>query len=133
MLLLLYSSQLSSLKSQRVNHHFPLIYHKLIILYAFEGYILQKVPPGKWLGMNVILWGTAVAFTAAVENYRGLLVCRILLGVFEAAMPPCLMLITGEESMSFLSPSTGSLKLLPQECGIRSRKAPVDLTFGFAD
>ncbi|KIM92204.1 hypothetical protein PILCRDRAFT_298 [Piloderma croceum F 1598] len=74
---------------------FPLIYYTPIILYTFEGYILQKVPAGKWLGMNVILWGTAVASTAAVENYRGLLACRILLGVFEAAMPPCLMLITG--------------------------------------
>src|ERR1700733_163725 len=80
-------------------HHFSLIYHTPIILYTFEGYILQKVPPGKWLGLNVILWGTPVASTGAVENYRGLLACRILLGVFEAAVAPCLMLITGEDSV----------------------------------
>jgi hypothetical protein len=62
----------------------------------FEGYILQKVLPGKWLRLNVILWGMAVASTGTVENHCGLL----------------------EESMSSLSPSTGSLRLLPQECGI---------------
>ncbi|KAJ7704498.1 putative MFS transporter [Mycena rosella] len=58
------------------------------------GYIVQKVRPGKWLGMNIILWGVVTACTAAVTNYRGLLVCRILLGILEAATPPCLMLIT---------------------------------------
>jgi MFS family permease len=60
------------------------------------GYILQKVPVGKWLGMNVILWGIVTASIASVKNYHGLLVCRVLLGVFEAATSPCLMLIIGE-------------------------------------
>jgi len=35
-----------------------------------------------------------------VTNYHGLLACRILLGVFEASVPPCLMLITGETRWS---------------------------------
>ena len=70
-----------------------------MIINTFEAYILQKVPTGKWLGMNVILWGLAVTCTAAVNNYAGLLACRILVGVFEASMPPCLMLITGEDSV----------------------------------
>ncbi|KAJ7439499.1 major facilitator superfamily domain-containing protein [Mycena latifolia] len=59
------------------------------------GYIVQKVPPGKWLGANIILWGIVTACTAAVTNYRGLLACRIVIGILEAATPPCLMLITG--------------------------------------
>jgi MFS family permease len=72
---------------------------RLIDHLGFEGYILQRFPPGKWLGLNVILWGIATASTAAVNSYNGLLVCRICVGVFEAAMSPCLMLITGEDSM----------------------------------
>ncbi|KIM92205.1 hypothetical protein PILCRDRAFT_299 [Piloderma croceum F 1598] len=71
------------------------LYIATLITEIPTGYILQKVPPGKWLGMNVILWGMTVGCTAVVKNYHGLLACRILLGVFEAAMPPCLMLITG--------------------------------------
>ncbi|KIM92208.1 hypothetical protein PILCRDRAFT_301 [Piloderma croceum F 1598] len=59
------------------------------------GCILQKIPPGEWLGINVILWGIVTASTATVKNYHGLLACRVLLGLFEAAMSPCLMLITG--------------------------------------
>ncbi|KIM90327.1 hypothetical protein PILCRDRAFT_59629 [Piloderma croceum F 1598] len=59
------------------------------------GYIIQQVPPGKLLGINVILWGIITASTAAVKNYHGLLVCRILLGISEATIQPCLMVITG--------------------------------------
>lgn len=70
-------------------------YISTLIAEVATGYILQKVLPGKWLGVNVILWGLVTASTAAVKNYHGLLACRILLGVFEAAMAPCLMLITG--------------------------------------
>ncbi|KAI9882089.1 MAG: hypothetical protein M1823_006165 [Watsoniomyces obsoletus] len=59
-----------------------------------NGIILQKVPVAKWLGANVVLWGIATACTAAANNYTGLLVARIFLGIFEAAIAPCLMLIS---------------------------------------
>ncbi|KAJ6625090.1 major facilitator superfamily domain-containing protein [Mycena sp. CBHHK59/15] len=59
------------------------------------GYIVQKVRPGKWLGINVILWGLVTACSAAATNYHGMLACRILVGALEAATAPCLMLITG--------------------------------------
>lgn len=55
---------------------------------------LQKIPAGKWLGANVVLWGIATACTAAADNYAGLLAARIFLGIFEAAIAPCLMLIS---------------------------------------
>jgi hypothetical protein len=132
MLPLLYLLQPSWLKFRRVNRHFPSYLSGTNRYLLSEGYILQKVPPGKWLGINIILWGMTVGCTAAVKNYHGLLACRILLGVFEAAMPPCLILITGEDSVSYPSLSAGLFRLLLQECGIRSRKALVDSTFGFA-
>ena len=55
--------------------------------------VLQRVPVAKWLGVNVVLWGIATACTAAAKNYHGLLVARIFLGIFEAAIAPSLMLI----------------------------------------
>lgn len=60
------------------------------------GYILNKVPAGKWLGLNVILWGMTTACTAAAHSYQSLLAARIFLGLFEAAIAPCLILISSQ-------------------------------------
>ncbi|KAL8706571.1 MAG: hypothetical protein Q9201_000384 [Fulgogasparrea decipioides] len=61
-----------------------------------NGIILQRVPVAKWLGTNVILWGIATACTAAAHNYASLLAARIFLGIFEAAIAPCLILISSQ-------------------------------------
>ncbi|KAL8664900.1 MAG: hypothetical protein Q9168_007812 [Polycauliona sp. 1 TL-2023] len=58
--------------------------------------ILQRVPVAKWLGINVILWGIATACTAAAHDYVSLLTARIFLGIFEAAIAPCLILISSQ-------------------------------------
>lgn len=54
------------------------------------------VPAAKWLGINVILWGTATACGAAAHNYQTLLVSRIFLGIFEATIGPSLLLISSQ-------------------------------------
>lgn len=91
-------SLISSRRLQPVGNH---IHRTLDILIFHTAYILQKVPPGKWLGMNVILWGIVTACTASVKSYHGLLASRILLGIFEAALAPCLMLIIGEDLSAY--------------------------------
>ncbi|KAK6516914.1 hypothetical protein TWF506_006798 [Arthrobotrys conoides] len=58
------------------------------------GIILQKLPTAKYLGFSVIMWGITTACTAACHNFTGLLIVRIVLGAFEAAIAPCLILIT---------------------------------------
>lgn len=60
------------------------------------GYILQKVPVAKWLGLNVALWGVCCAAGAGTHNYATLMVSRIFLGIFEAAIAPCLMLLSSQ-------------------------------------
>jgi MFS family permease len=59
-------------------------------------FILSKVPAGRWLGYNVICWGVATACTAAATDYHTLLVARIFLGIFEAPVVPCLVLISSQ-------------------------------------
>ncbi|KAI9776700.1 MAG: hypothetical protein M1839_009427 [Geoglossum umbratile] len=59
-----------------------------------NGVVLQKFPAAKWLGFNVVAWGIACACTAAAYNYTTLLFARIFLGIFEAAIAPCLMLLS---------------------------------------
>lgn len=79
-----------------------------------HAYLIQRFPTAKYLAINVMLWGVMVAgivlpnmivkaaFTdfdcivhSSCSSFGGLIVVRLLLGVFEAASAPCLVLITG--------------------------------------
>ncbi|SCU91197.1 LAMI_0E05072g1_1 [Lachancea mirantina] len=60
-----------------------------------SGFLIQKLPVGKFLGINVTLWGIIVCFHAATKSYPGLMIVRTLLGIFEASVAGCLIQITG--------------------------------------
>jgi MFS family permease len=53
--------------------------------------LLAKVKPGRYLGVITVIWGLITTLTGLVHNYRDLLVCRVLLGVFEAGLFPGLV------------------------------------------
>jgi hypothetical protein len=59
-----------------------------------HGYAMQRLPTAKYLGTAVILWGLVTALTCVCKNYRALVATRVLLGCFEAAVAPSLILIT---------------------------------------
>lgn len=59
-----------------------------------HGYAMQRFPTAKYLGVMVILWGVVVTATAACKSFGSLVATRVLLGVFESAVAPSLMLIT---------------------------------------
>lgn len=59
-----------------------------------HGYGMQRLPTAKYLGTMVTLWGVIVTVTSACQNYGGLVVTRLLLGCFESAVAPSLILIT---------------------------------------
>ncbi|KAI1401141.1 allantoate permease [Hypoxylon fuscum] len=64
---------------------------------AFEfptGYLMQRLPTAKYLGANVILWGLMVTLNSAAKNWAALATLRSLLGCFEAAVAPALILVT---------------------------------------
>lgn len=57
-------------------------------------YLAQRISRlGKYLGVNVMLWGVVLACTAAANSYASLMVIRTLLGIFEAPVAPILVLI----------------------------------------
>lgn len=60
-----------------------------------SGFLIQKLPVAKFLGLNVTLWGMVVCFHAASTNFAGLMIVRTLLGIFEASVAGCLIIITG--------------------------------------
>jgi len=57
---------------------------------------LNKVSARKWLGINVVLWGICTACVGASQNYHSLLATRILVGIFEAAVAPALLLLVSQ-------------------------------------
>ncbi|OQN97274.1 hypothetical protein B0A48_16816 [Cryoendolithus antarcticus] len=59
-------------------------------------FILNKFPAGKWLAINVVGWGIACACTAAAKNYATLVTARVFLGIFEARVVPCMILISSQ-------------------------------------
>ncbi|KAF9888327.1 hypothetical protein FE257_008760 [Aspergillus nanangensis] len=58
------------------------------------GYLMQRLPTAKYLGLNVTLWGLLTTLNCVAKNYLGLIVLRVLLGCFESAVAPALILIT---------------------------------------
>lgn len=55
---------------------------------------MQRLPTAKYLGVMIVLWGIIVTVTSACHSYAGLVTTRVLLGCFESAVAPSLMLIT---------------------------------------
>lgn len=56
-------------------------------------YLMKKLPIGKFISANIICWAIVLTCHAAVKNYAGLLICRFLLGFFEATITPAFVLV----------------------------------------
>ncbi|KNG52085.1 allantoin permease [Stemphylium lycopersici] len=69
-------------------------YVSYLIVEFPHGYGMQRLPTAKYLGAAVILWGLVTALTCVCKNYGALAATRVLLGCFEAAVAPSLILIT---------------------------------------
>lgn len=64
---------------------------------AFElptGYLMQRFPLAKYLGANIVLWGLITALVSTARNWAALVTLRVLLGCFESAIAPALILVT---------------------------------------
>ena len=55
---------------------------------------LQKLPPGKWMAGNILVWGVVLCAHAACHNFAGLFVCRLLLGVCEGSITAGFLIVT---------------------------------------
>ena len=66
---------------------------RLIYCPVFIPYVLLEVPsnillkkfkrPSVYLGLLVLSWGIVMTCTGLVQNFAGLMVTRVLLGIFE--------------------------------------------------
>lgn len=57
------------------------------------GYLLQRLPIGKFVGASIVAWGTLIITTPACTNFAGIATNRFLLGMFEAVVNPSFVLV----------------------------------------
>ncbi|KAF7451346.1 hypothetical protein A1F99_031230 [Pyrenophora tritici-repentis] len=69
-------------------------YVSYLIVEFPHGYGMQRFPTAQYLGTAVIFWGLITALTCVCKNYGALVATRVLLGCFESAVAPSLILIT---------------------------------------
>ncbi len=58
---------------------------------AFEvpsNLLLMKLRASRWLPLIMVAWGTVMTLMGIVQNYHGLLIARLFLGVAEAGLFP---------------------------------------------
>ncbi|TVY73559.1 putative transporter, partial [Lachnellula suecica] len=58
-----------------------------------SGYLLQRLPVGKFLSIATIVWGTILITTPACVNFGGIATNRFLLGAIEATVNPGFVLM----------------------------------------
>jgi len=54
--------------------------------------IIKKMQPARYLAGLVFFWGLVATFSAFVQNFAGLVACRLLLGALEAGLFPGVIL-----------------------------------------
>ncbi|KAJ4243856.1 hypothetical protein NW762_014736 [Fusarium torreyae] len=59
-----------------------------IIFEVPSNIVLKKVRASIWLSFLIISWGIVMTCMGVVQNFKGLVVCRVILGVFEAGFFP---------------------------------------------
>ncbi|SJL13496.1 uncharacterized protein ARMOST_16940 [Armillaria ostoyae] len=55
---------------------------------------LQRLPVGKWLSFNILVWAIALCMHAACKNVVGLFVVRMILGMAEGCITTGFMIVT---------------------------------------
>lgn len=50
--------------------------------------VIQKFKPSRWLSFITFGWGVVATCTGLVQNYAGLLACRVILGALEGGLFP---------------------------------------------
>jgi MFS family permease len=70
------------------------VYLAQLVAQPLVAYLLVKLPLGKFLAATVLLWGIILSVMPAANTFAGLLVTRMLLGLFEAGVAPTFIAVT---------------------------------------
>lgn len=70
------------------------VYCAQLVCQPISAYALIVFPVKYWVIFNMTAWSICTICTTAAHNFATLLVCRMLLGAFEATIMPSFVLIT---------------------------------------
>ncbi|KAL4071662.1 major facilitator superfamily domain-containing protein [Scleroderma yunnanense] len=81
-----------------VNHYHRLgtIFYLSYLLFEYpQNLALQRFPVGRWLSINILIWGIALSCHAACKNFTGLFIVRFLLGMCEGSITAGFLIVSG--------------------------------------
>lgn len=70
------------------------IYIAILVVEYPQNYIIARVPIAKYLSFSIVAWGSILACHAACNDFKGLLIVRTLLGIFESACQPAFVILS---------------------------------------
>ncbi|KAJ5643010.1 uncharacterized protein N7484_005517 [Penicillium longicatenatum] len=82
------------LQGQQYSWLTTIVYIAILVVEYPENWIIQRVPIGKWLSINIFLWGVCISLIAAMDTFEGLAALRAFMGVFEAACQPTFVVLS---------------------------------------
>jgi len=59
-----------------------------------QNLVLQRLPVGKWMSVNIFIWGVALCSHAACKNFGGLFACRLVLGMCEGSITAGFLIVS---------------------------------------
>ncbi|POS79205.1 major facilitator superfamily transporter [Diaporthe helianthi] len=80
------------LTGNRLNVAVTVFYVTYIIFEIPASLILKRARPSRLIPFFILAWSATVIGSAFVKNYAGLLATRLLIGMFESGLFPCLTL-----------------------------------------
>ncbi|SPQ25018.1 89b58ccb-f7e7-45ac-9b71-318dcc3e8e47 [Thermothielavioides terrestris] len=83
----------TGLKGDQYSWLGSVVYLAQLVFQPLIAYILVKFPIGKFLAFMVFAWGAILCGMTAAHNFTGLLIARLFLGIFEAAIAPTFVAI----------------------------------------
>ncbi|KAM5453601.1 hypothetical protein MaudCBS49596_002804 [Microsporum audouinii] len=84
-----------NLKGTQYSWLSSLFYFGFLIWALPTNFMLQRYPVGKYLGVNIFMWGFFLMLQAACKNFTTLAILRTLAGAAEACSDPGFLLVTG--------------------------------------
>lgn len=80
------------LNSTQYNWLSSILYLGYLIAEYPQNWALQRFPVGRWLALNLMVWGGILLLHIPCKSFAGLFVVRFLLGVAEACIVPAFLL-----------------------------------------
>ncbi|KAH9834565.1 MFS general substrate transporter [Rhodofomes roseus] len=71
------------------------IFYVSYLLFEYpQNLALQRFPVGKWMSLNIFVWGLALLGHAACKNFAGLFAVRFILGMCEGSITAGFMIVS---------------------------------------